>query len=102
LNTPHQIGVTSEDSESHRKAMPKGVRWIEHTWLVFKPGEVIPEPLPDIVTFNQFETWTKPSEPCILHFTKGLRHGAIAHTSPMNQHPFGTRSLGADRGGTIS
>jgi hypothetical protein len=81
LNTPRQVGVTSEDSESHHKAMPEGVRWIEHTWLVFKPGETIPEPLPDIITFDQFETWTRPSEPCILHFTEGLRRGAIAHTS---------------------
>jgi hypothetical protein len=81
LNTGRQIGITSEDSQSGRKAMPDGVRWIEHTWLVFKPGEVVPEPLPDIINFDQFETWTKPSEPCILRFTESLRRGAIAHTS---------------------
>jgi hypothetical protein len=81
LNTSRQIGVVSEDSVSGRKAMPKGVRWVEHTWLVFKPGEPIPEPLPNIITFDQFESWTKPSETCKLLFTEDLRRGAIAHTS---------------------
>jgi hypothetical protein len=81
LNTVRQVGVTSEDSASGRKALPHGVRWVEHTWVVFKPGEAIPEPLPNIVTFDQFETWTKPSETCKLQFTEALRRGAIAHTS---------------------
>jgi hypothetical protein len=81
LNTPRQIGVTSEDSENRRKALPDGVRWIEHTWMVIKPFEPVPDPIPNIVTFDQFETWTKPSEPCILPFTEALRRGAIAHTS---------------------
>jgi hypothetical protein len=81
LNTPRQVGVTAEDSVSRRKALPEGARWIEHAWLVFKPGETVPDPPPNIITFDQFETWTKPSEPCILRFTEDLRRGAIAHTS---------------------
>ncbi|MDR3276800.1 MAG: hypothetical protein LBT11_06305 [Treponema sp.] len=81
LNTPRQIGVTSRDSESGRKAMPQGVRWIEHTWMVIKPGDPLPSPLPNIKDFDQFETWTRPSKPCVLPFTENLRRGAIAHTS---------------------
>jgi hypothetical protein len=81
LNTPRQLSVTSEDSSSHHKALPNGVRWIEHTWMVIKPFEPLPDPIPNIITFDQFETWTKPSEPCVLQFTEALRRGAIAHTS---------------------
>jgi hypothetical protein len=48
---------------------------------VFPPGESPPDPLPNIVTLDQFETWTKPSETCKLQFTEALRRGAIVHTS---------------------
>jgi hypothetical protein len=81
LNTLRQVGVTSEDSGNGRKALPDGVGWIEHTWRVFLPGEPIPEPMPNIASFDQFETWTKASEPCILRFNEALRRGAIVHTS---------------------
>jgi hypothetical protein len=80
-NTPRQIGITCEDSETRRKALPHGVHWIEHTWKVLKPGEAAPEPLPNINTFDQFETWTKPNEPCILRFNEDQRRGSILHTS---------------------
>jgi hypothetical protein len=49
--------------------------------MVVKPFEPVPEPLPNIITFDEFETWTKASEPCILQFTEALRRGAIVHTS---------------------
>jgi hypothetical protein len=49
--------------------------------MVVKPFEPVPESIPNIITFDQFETWTKASEPCILQFTETLRRGAIVHTS---------------------
>jgi len=81
LNTPGRIGITSEDNESGHKSMPAGVRWIEHTWFVVKPLEKVPDPLPNIDAFDQFKTWTKPSEHCVLPFTEDQRRGVIVHTS---------------------
>jgi hypothetical protein len=81
LNTFRQIGVVSVDSVSGRKALPRGVRSVEHAWIVFQPGSTIPKPLPDIILFNRFKNWTRPRETCKLEFTEALRRGAIAHTS---------------------